>query len=276
MSIKPTETNSLLKPDNHSISVIFFYLTYTFSISWFCWISIIIANKYCNIFNYGEPFYWVLYTLGSLGPAISAFLIYRQYNNEFKNKTFIQFIFGHSKNKKIWSVFVAFLLWRLIMIWISVGIDHVFSILTIILNLPFLIALGGLEELGWRGILQPKLEGLISYFPSLLLVSVIWSLWHIPLWFLKGSVQSGFPFWLYFLAGFILTASFTALYKYTHNLFFCVVNHAWFNGCIGLALFVGNDGITQIHLNGKLITLFIVEFIVSIIMGRIYSRACLV
>jgi uncharacterized protein len=272
MGTKPTETNPLIKPDNHPISVILFYLTYTFSISWFCWISIIIANTFFNTLNYGEPIFWILYTIGSLGSAISAFLIYRKFKVVFQHKSFIHFIFGHSINGKIGAIFLVFLVWRLWMIWFSVGIDNPWSILTIILNLPFLMALGGLEELGWRGILQPKLEGLISYFPSLILVSIIWSSWHIPLWFIKGSVQSGFSFWLYFVLSVILTASFTALYKYTHNLFLSVVNHAWFNGCIGLALFVGKDGVMDIHLNGKLVALFIVEFIVSIILGRIYSN----
>jgi membrane protease YdiL (CAAX protease family) len=266
MSTKPQETNSLLKSGNNSISVVVCYLIYTFSISWFCWLSIIIANNYFKTLYYGEPVFWILYSIGSLGPAISAFIIYRKFKIEFQSKSFIRFIFGHSMNRKIGVIFLAFLVWRLWMIWISVGIDKPFSILAIIINLPFLIALGGLEELGWRGILQPKLEGLISYFPSLLLVSIIWSSWHIPLWFMKGSVQSGFPFWLFFIAGFILTASFTALYKYTHNLFLCVVNHAWFNGCIGLALFTGNNGVIHINLNGKLVALFIVEFIISIIL----------
>jgi membrane protease YdiL (CAAX protease family) len=258
--------------ERKSISAVAWYLAYTFSISWLSWISIIAANKYLNVLHYGEPLFWIPYTIGSLGPAISAYVVYRKFIIDSEKKSFIHFIFGNAMSLKIWLIFISFLMWRLMTIWISVGIDNFTSVLSIFINLPFLIAWGGLEELGWRGILQPKLESIISYLPSILLVSIIWSSWHIPLWFIEGSVQSGFPFWLYYLSGLILTASFTTLYKYTQNLFLCIINHAWFNGCIGLILFVGSNGITQIKLNGTLIAFFSVEFFVSIILGMIYHR----
>jgi membrane protease YdiL (CAAX protease family) len=140
-----------------------------------------------------------------------------------------------------------------------------------IINLPLLILAGGLEELGWRGFLQPKLETAIHYVPSIFLVGIIWSVWHLPLWFIKGTVQSSFPFVLYLISGIILTSSFTALYKYTHNLFLCVLSHAWFNGCIGLALYIGNNGALQLNINGKVIAVFAIEFAVSIILGFMYN-----
>jgi membrane protease YdiL (CAAX protease family) len=51
-------------------------------------------------------------------------------------------------------------------------INKPISILSILINLPFLIVLGGLEELGWRGILQPKLEKVVNYLPSVLIVEL--------------------------------------------------------------------------------------------------------
>ena len=72
-------------------------------------------------------------------------------------------------------------------------------------------------------------------------------------------------------SGIILTASFTTLYKYTNNLFLCVLSHAWFNGCIGLALYVGNNGTLQLDLNWKVIVVFSLELIVSICLGIAYS-----
>ena len=89
---------------------------------------------------------------------------------------------------------------------------------------------------------------------------------------IKGTVQSSFPFGLYLFSGIILTASFTTLYKYTNNLFLCVLSHAWFNGCIGLALYVGNNGTLHLDLNWKVIVVFSLELIVSICLGIAYSR----
>lgn len=249
-----------------------FFLLSTFSITWISWLIIIIGNRYFNALWYGEPLFWIPYAIGSWGAVISSYIIYRQFKEDFSEASFVKFVFGKKIDGKVWLIFGLFTIWRLLMIWIAFGINKPISILSIIINFPLLILLGGLEELGWRGILQPQLEKVINYLPSILIVGTIWSIWHLPLWFIKGSVQSSFPFGLYLFSGIILTASFTTLYKYTNNLFLCVLSHAWFNGCIGLALYFGNDGSLKLNLNWKVIVVFSVELIVSIVLGIVYSR----
>ncbi len=200
------------------------------------------------------------------------YIIYRQFNKDFIPESFVKYIFGKKIDRKTSLIFGLFTIWRLLMIWIAFGINRPISILSIIINLPLLILFGGLEELGWRGILQPQLEKVVNYLPSILVVGTIWSIWHLPLWFIKGTVQSSFPFGLYLLSGITLTASFTTLYKYTNNLFLCILSHAWFNGCIGLALYVGNNGALQLNLNEKVLVVFCIELIVSVILGIAYLR----
>ncbi len=262
----------LLKQVMKRRKLVFLFLLYTFSITWLSWLIIILGNRYFNVFLYGEPLFWIPYLIGSLGPVISSYIIYRQFKEDFREASFVKFVFGKKIDGKVWLIFGLFTIWRLLMIWFGFGINKPISILSIIINLPLLILFGGLEELGWRGILQPQLEKVINYLPSILIVGTIWSLWHLPLWTIKGTVQSSFPFGLYLFSGIILTASFTTLYKYTNNLFLCVLSHAWFNGCIGLALYIGNDGALQLNLNWKVIVAFSVELIVSIVLGIAYSR----
>jgi len=248
------------------------YLVYTFSITWTSWFVIIFCNIYFNTLGYGTPLFWIPYTIGSLGPAISAYLIYRRFKISFTEKTFFKYIFGSKISGKVCLFFGLFLGWRLFMIWFSFGINKPFSILSFLVNLPLIMVLGGAEELGWRGILQPKIERILSYLPSLVIVAVLWSLWHLPLWFIEGSVQSAFPFWLYFISGLVLTVSFTTFYKITNNLFLCVLSHAWFNYCIGLALFVGNNGVLQLNLNGKVVFVFLIELIISLLVGFFQNK----
>ena len=50
---------------------------------------------------------------------------------------------------------------------------------------------GGNEEPGWRGMLQPQLQNKFNPLVAALIVSFIWSLWHLPL-FLNGF-YSGDP-----------------------------------------------------------------------------------
>lgn len=49
-----------------------------------------------------------------------------------------------------------------------------------------LFVLGGTEELGWRGVLQPRLQQRFSVFTSGLLIGIAWWSWHFPL-FLTGK-----------------------------------------------------------------------------------------
>lgn len=53
-----------------------------------------------------------------------------------------------------------------------------------------LLTQGGNEELGWRGFLQPELQTRFSPLVAAILVSLVWSLWHLPL-FLNGFYGEG-------------------------------------------------------------------------------------
>lgn len=53
----------------------------------------------------------------------------------------------------------------------------------------FTFAAGIAEEFGWRGFLLPRLQTRHNALVSALIVGVVWSTWHIPLYFIKGEMQ---------------------------------------------------------------------------------------
>jgi membrane protease YdiL (CAAX protease family) len=56
------------------------------------------------------------------------------------------------------------------------------------------VAQGGNEEPGWRGLMQPELQKRFSPLVAALIVSVFWSLWHLPLYlngFYPGDLVGG-------------------------------------------------------------------------------------
>lgn len=46
-----------------------------------------------------------------------------------------------------------------------------------------MVLFGGTEELGWRGIAQPRLQQRLSVFTTGLVIGVAWWIWHFPLFF---------------------------------------------------------------------------------------------
>ncbi|HKJ27530.1 MAG TPA: CPBP family intramembrane glutamic endopeptidase [Anaerolineales bacterium] len=92
-------------------------------------------------------------------------------------------------------------------------------------------AQGGNEEPGWRGLMQPELQNRYSPLVAALIVSVFWSLWHLPLYFngtYPGDVVGGM------IGGFIfriLLSIFLAWFynRSGGNLFAMVLLHTSFN-----------------------------------------------
>lgn len=80
--------------------------------------------------------------------------------------------------------------------------------------LAFTAILGPVEELGWRGLLLPLVQRRMAPALAGLAVGLIWSLWHLPAFFLEGTPQAVWGF-LPFLVGttaasVILTGMFNA------------------------------------------------------------------
>jgi membrane protease YdiL (CAAX protease family) len=93
------------------------------------------------------------------------------------------------------------------------------------------LAQGGMEEPGWRGFLQPTLHKRFSPLVAALIVSLFWSLWHLPLYlngFYPGNLIGG-------MIGSAIYRVFLAIFlawfynRSGGNLFLLVFLHTCFN-----------------------------------------------
>lgn len=145
-----------------------------------------------------------------------------------------------------------------------------FSLLTSFL---FATLIPFLEELGWRGYLLDRLQEKKTALESSLILGVVWSVWHLPLFFIADSYQAGLgigtlEFWLFMFGLVPLNFAFTWIYNNTGRstlaviLFHAMVNFSgelialnkrsdtisialWFVAAIGITIFSGAKTFTS-------------------------------
>ena len=85
---------------------------------------------------------------------------------------------------------------------------------TVIPALALMLALGPMEEFGWRGVALPLLQRTFRPISADLILSILWATWHLPAFFLSGTPQSQWSFPAFFIGvvsiSWILTPLFNA------------------------------------------------------------------
>jgi membrane protease YdiL (CAAX protease family) len=78
------------------------------------------------------------------------------------------------------------------------------------------------EELGWRGYALDGLQRQRSALTSSLILGTVWSLWHLPLFFIPGTYQQGLgvgslSFWLFLIGPVAQSVLMTWIYNNTQR-----------------------------------------------------------
>lgn len=202
------------------------YLLITFAIMGLTWGGISIAQQYGYLKNNSTMFY-LLYILGGASTTIASFIsLTRAGVSPFE---WLKNVFG-IKQKPIHYFVVLFLLCS----YIGTGLLTKNFKLAMPLVYLFLytftsIMEGGLEESGWRYILQPNLEKMMPFSLATLLTSAIWGLWHVPLFFMAGTSQQNMNFGAFFLLLISFSFSLAVIRKLTKSVWLCVLFHAALN-----------------------------------------------
>jgi uncharacterized protein len=196
------------------------FLLLTFGSAWLIWSPLLIA-EYMRI-TLPVPSI-VLIALGTFAPSIIAlFLTWR-----YAGRTELHRLLSKAS---IWRVspiwYVIAIAGPALVMLLAMGIhvllggtvpDYVpFGArwLIVAVNFVLVFLIGGPlgEEFGWRGFALPSLEARFRAPWDSIILGFIWTVWHLPLFFISGSAQHSLPFWLFALLTIPLTILITWVY----------------------------------------------------------------
>ena len=73
------------------------------------------------------------------------------------------------------------------------------------------------EEYGWRGYALGPMLNRSSALTASLILGLLWGLWHLPLHFIEGTVQSAIPVYQFVLQQMVLAIFYTWLFNNTRG-----------------------------------------------------------
>ncbi len=204
------------------------FLLLTFCISWISWGIIIIANQF-GFLQYGTLLSMILFIIGGNGAPIVSYVLLKQTGEIDGVKSFLRCNFNLKASLKSYGLVIILFLAHFIIPIVLASTNRQIPIYFGFFLLPMLLIGGGLEEIGWRGILQPQLEKSMSFCKATIIVAIIWSIWHFPLWLIAGTYQATISFVMFSLSIVGMTFSLALIRKVTNNIFLCILFHALTN-----------------------------------------------
>lgn len=218
------------------------YLSYTFLIMIICWGTCLICSLNGLSLNKNYLLY-VPYLLGGWSPTIASFISLKKNKKVTNAKEWLKNIFDFRHNVFSYIMVAALgILSILPQCYIS-GYEKGAPLFAIIVMIPMMLIGGGLEEAGWRYILQTEFEKKYNFTISTILVSVIWWLWHLPLFYIQGVFQYGQNYFAFGINVLGLSFALASIRKITNSVWLCVLFHCIVNSLSGIYVIKDNiDG----------------------------------
>ena len=223
----------------------YLYFLFTFAWTWLFWWSAALSGV-----SWGSPITFALYAAGGVGPILTAaFLVHFREGPEAR-RSFWRSVVDWRRIPALW--------WPLILVlavapyavgrlasgsagpWLGVGAATI---------LVSGIVAGLLEEPGWRGYAQDRLQQRHHVLTAAVIVGLFWSVWHLPLFFIDGTFQNRLgpgsgEFWLFLTALVLLAIVYAAVYVGTgRSILAVVLLHAMANAAAETMSVDGAEGV---------------------------------
>ena len=216
------------------------YLSWTFAIMALTW-GVCAVCSMNGIFLADNAFLYVPYILGGYSPTIASFVVLKQSGQSKNFVDWLKSIFDFKHKPLIYLAVIALSTVSIMLGFLILGYEQTLPLYFIFIQIPAMMFGGGLEELGWRHIMQPELEKKFNFTISTVIVSVIWWFWHLPLFYISGVWQYGRSFAIFGISITGISFALAAIKKETGSTWLCVLFHACTNAWA--TIFLVNENI---------------------------------
>lgn len=173
--------------------------------------------------------YYAFATLGILGVGFLSLLTYRAATGQWMDTSLVLEGMGLSTDQ-----------WML-----GIALSPLFFVVNTLLGGPIA------EELGWRGFAQDRMQGFLSPNQTGLAIGFLWSLWHLPLFYLLPQGVGHMPILPYFISMMAMGVIFSWFYNQTRgSVLLAILLHGGMNfaeGFLGADL-LQDDMLRAIHI----------------------------
>jgi len=170
----------------------------TFTVTWVCWFAAPYLGDPIN----SDVIFIVLMLAGLLTPFATALYLTLTSNNSELQRAFFNKLLNIRliRGSSIPLFLILFPATMIVSVLISTLFGYSLDQFTIASEFSF--SIGGVptllilllaacfEELGWRGYAVESLSSRFNYFTATAIFGVLWSLWHLPMFFIPESYQA--------------------------------------------------------------------------------------
>ena len=231
-------------------------------ISWLCWLPLVASNHQIGIVP--PSLAPLLIVLGTFGPFFAAVAMVSRTSGFRGLGAFLGQAFRWRVGIQWYAAaLLAPAAIRIVVLYVHVlkgGTVPDMSDPTRWLAIPstfFLVLLMGGptgEEFGWRGFLLQRVQPVFGMLGASIVIGVISTLWHVPLFWIPGTAQSHLPFAIFAVRTVALSIISTWLYNGTRrSLLFVLLFHASLNTWPNTVYIVEAQGVIGPYLSTTII-----------------------
>ena len=179
----------------------------------------------------------IMHIIGGFSPTIASYISLKRNNKVNTFKEWLKKIFDVKHNILVYGLIILFVLIYYILGCSINGFEFGAPLFMLIIILPMMLFGGGNEEVGWRMILQPELEEKFGFNIATIFTAIIWWIWHLPIFFIKGTANINMNYFLFGIMCLTLSYALATMKKVSKGVFPCILTHCLINGLSAIFVF---------------------------------------